>query len=223
MDFTPTSERLKFLVDEDLNLEWNKKTWGRDEDLWRSTYKYGYYWPGGTNQKNNIVTLIAEKYLLPHLDGRRDLKIIELAPGGGRFTPELIRLSREMHLVDYNEACISICKERFQYYPNMQFYVNDGKSISIVPGDDFDLIACFDSMVHMAGSVIEKYIASFVHKLKVGGIVWLDHSGKGVSEAGCRSDMTKEKMVDIAEANGFFVSAQSFRSPTDCISVLIKQ
>ncbi|WP_318556868.1 hypothetical protein, partial [Geobacter anodireducens] len=113
-----TPDRLKFLVDEDLNLQWNKQTWGRDEDIWRNTYKYGYYWPGGTNQKNNIVTLIAEKYLLPHLDGRRDLKIIELAPGGGRFTPELIRLSREMHLVDYNEACISICKERFQYYPN---------------------------------------------------------------------------------------------------------
>jgi len=63
-----------------------------------------------------------------------------------------------MHLVDYNEACISIFKEQFQYYPNMQFYVNDGKTITIVPGDEFDLIACFDSMVHTAGSVIEKYI-----------------------------------------------------------------
>ncbi|WP_318556627.1 class I SAM-dependent methyltransferase, partial [Geobacter anodireducens] len=130
--------------------------------------------------------------------------------------------------VSTQEGCVTLIlcpgyRARYKYYPNMQFYVNDGKSISIVPGDDFDLIACFDSMVHMAGSVIEKYIASFVHKLKAGGIVWLDHSGKGVSEAGCRSDMTKEKMAAIAEANGFFVSAQSFRSPTDCISVLIKQ
>jgi predicted methyltransferase len=65
--------------------------------------------------------------------------------------------------------------------------------------------------------------ASFVYKLKPGGIIWLDHSGKGVSEAGCRSDMTKEKMASIAEANGLFVSAQSYRSPTDCISVLLKQ
>lgn len=96
-------------------------------------------------------------------------------------------------LLDYNEVCISICKERFQYYPNIQFYVNDGKSIDVVPGDDFDLIACFDSMVHMAGSVIEKYIASFVPKLSTGGIIWVDHSGKGLNEQGYRSNMTKKR------------------------------
>jgi len=223
MNTGTTSDRLNFLVDEELNLQWNRQTWGRDEKLWRETYRYGYYWPGGSNQKNNIVTIMAEKYLLPHLDGRRDLKIMELAPGGGRFTPELIRLSREMHLVDYNEACIAICRERFKYYPDMQFYVNDGTSVDCVPDTDFDLIACWDSMVHMATTVIEKYIAGFARKLAPNGIVWVDHSGKGLSERGCRSDMTKEKMAAIAEKNGLFVAAQSFRSPTDCISVLIRQ
>jgi len=219
----PLPNRLKFLVDEELNLQWNKKTWGSDEDTWRTTYEYGYLWPGGTRQQNNVVTSISEKYLLPHLDCRRDLKIIELAPGGGRFTPELLRISSEIHLVDYSESCIAICKERFQYYPDIFFYINDGKSVDVVPGSDFDLIACYDAMVHMASSVIEKYIASFIPKLKNGGIIWLDHSGYGVNESGCRSDMTKEKMANIAESYGLFVSSQSFRSMKDCISVLIKQ
>lgn len=217
------TRRDNFLTDEQLNLQWNKKTWGDSEAQWRDLYQFGYYWPGGSNQKNNIVTMIAEKYLLPFLDGRRDLKIMELAPGGGRFTPELIRLSREMHLIDYNEVCIKICKERFVYYPDMHFYVNDGTSVAGVAGGDFDLIACWDSMVHMATSVIEKYMRSFTTKLTVGGIAWLDHSGRGLNQQGCRSDMTAEKMVSIAEANGFFVAAQFFHSQTACISVLAKQ
>jgi 2-polyprenyl-3-methyl-5-hydroxy-6-metoxy-1,4-benzoquinol methylase len=212
---------LKHLSDEEINLQWNKATWG-DINQWKDVLRYGYYWPGGTNQKNNIVTQVAEKYLHPHLGGRRDLKIMELAPGGGRFTTELIRLSREMHLVDYSESCIEVCRERFKYFPDVKFYVNDGKSVDVVPDSDFDLIASWDSMVHVATSILEKYVASFIPKLVKGGIIWIDHSGKGVYAPGSRSDMTKEKMASIAEAHGLFVAAQYFRSAIDCVSVLVK-
>lgn len=77
--------------------------------------------------------------------------------------------------------------------------------------------------MHIAESVIEQYIASFVPKLKAGEIIWVYHSGKGINENGCRADMTKDKISDIAETNGLFVSAQSFRSPNDRISVMVKQ
>lgn len=71
--------------------------------------------------------------------------------------------------------------------------------------------------------MFEEYIASFVPKLCIGGIIWVDQLGKGLNEQGYRSNMTKEKMAAIAEENGLFVSAQVFRSPKDCISVLIQK
>ena len=214
-------EQFRYLSDEEKNIEWNKATWGNSAQ-WQDVYKFGYYWPGGMNQPNNIVTQVAEKYLHPHLDGRRDLKILEIAPGGGRFTTELIRLSREIHLCDMNQACIDICRERFKYYPNVAYYVNDGKTVDVVNGTDFDLIASWDSLVHVASSIIEKYVRSCVTRLKPGGILWFDHSGRGVGLSGNRSDMTKEKMAHIGEEAGLFIAAQYYRSERDCVSVMVK-
>ncbi|MCU0609154.1 MAG: class I SAM-dependent methyltransferase [Chitinispirillaceae bacterium] len=216
-----SEERLKFLSDEEKNLQWNKATWGKD-DQWTGLYQYGYHWPGGNVQPNNIVTKVAEKYLHPHLENRRDLKILEIAPGGGRFTTELVRLSREIHLCDFNEACIKVCRERFKYYPAIKYYVNDGKSVDVVPDNDFDLIASWDSLVHVASSIIEKYVVGCAAKLVKGGMIWFDHSGAGIGVSGNRSDMTKEKMMAIARDNNLLVAAQYFRSPIDCVSVLVK-
>ena len=165
---------------------------------------------------------VAEAWLRPHIGDRLDLKILELAPGGGRFTTELVRISHELHLVDMNQACIDICRERFQYYPNIRYYVNNGRDCRVVPDKDFDLIASFDSMVHVVPEVIRSYVEDFEQKLVPGGILWLDHSGKGYRERGHRTAMTDALMRDFAESLGLQVVQQYFRNEHDCISVLRK-
>lgn len=204
------------------NIAFNKARWG-DRDLWENRDQYGYRWAGGVQQGNSGAAAIAQKYLLPHLEGRLDLKVLEVAPGAGRFTTELIRVSDSMHLLDLNEVCIEICKERFKYYPAVKFYVGDGKSCSVVDETDFDLIVSFDSMVHMTPDVIESYVDDFSGLLKSGGLCWLDHSGKGYREIGHRTAMTDEMMRQFAAKRDFEVLNQYFRNDHDCISVLRKR
>lgn len=203
------------------NIAWNRDRWGKEE-IWRGTDAYGYRWGGGHQQANYDMTLVAEKWFLPHLDGRRDLKTLELAPGAGRFTVELVRASRSLHLVDMNASCIEICKDRFKYYPNISYYVNDGRSCAVVPDSDFDLIASYDSMVHMLPEIIEGYVKDFAQKLKSSGLLWLDHSGRGEKTVGHRTAMTDQMMRAFAERYGLTVIAQHFRNDHDCISVLQK-
>lgn len=205
--------------DRESNIRWNRHMWG-DLQAWSERDNYGYRWGQGLRQSNCAMTPVVIEYLEPHLSRHINLKILELAPGGGRFTAELVRFSREIHLLDMNEACLDICKERFKYYPDVFLYQNDGSTCDVVPHKDFDLIASFDSMVHMTPEVIEGYVGAFSKMLLPGGVLWLDHSGKGQRESGHRTAMTDTLMHEYAVKFGMVVEAQHFRNDHDCISVL---
>ena len=207
--------------DVDSNLRWNRHAWGK-LSRWRGIHRYGYQWGGIHEQSNSDMAAVAEKYLHPYLNGRKNLTILEIAPGAGRFTTELVRLSHDLHLVDLNPACIRLCRERFRYYPQVQYHLNDGQSLSSVSESTFDLIACYDAAVHMAPEVIRRYVAESAAKLKPGGVLWVDHSGKGEKHEGHRTNMTDARMREFAAEAGLAIVDQPFRNDHDCISVMRK-
>jgi 2-polyprenyl-3-methyl-5-hydroxy-6-metoxy-1,4-benzoquinol methylase len=207
--------------DVESNLIWNRHAWG-NLSRWRGVHRYGYQWDGIHEQLNSDMATIAVKYLHPYLNGRTNLVILEIAPGAGRFTTELVRLSNNLHLVDLNPACIQLCRERFRYYPLVEYHLNDGRSLSGVSENAFDLIACYDAAVHMAPEVIRGYVFESASKLTPGGILWIDHSGKGEKKDGHRTDMTDARMRDFASEAGLSMVDQQFRNDHDCISVLRK-
>lgn len=201
------------------NIRWNLAQWG-DRDRWIHEHEYGLRWGGGLQQSPSEMADIASRFLLPHLADRSLRAVLEIAPGAGRFTTELIRVAEELWLVDLSPACIQLCKERFKYYKSIQYSVNDGVSLEMVPDRAFDLVASFDSLVHVEPEIIRAYLAQFRDKLAPGGIVWLDHSGRGVKEIGNRSSMTYDRMHRFASDLGFEMLAQHWRNTHDCISVL---
>ena len=207
-------------VDASSNVEWNRRRWGQSKG-WSGQDGYGYQWGKGHQQRTTDVSRFADSFLRPHLGDRYDLKILELAPGAGRFTAELIRYAREMVLVDLNRAAIDLCKERLRFFPTpVTTYVNDGQSLQMIEDDDFDLFACFDSMVHMHPEVIRNYVEQAARLMVPGGILWLDHSGHGAREVGHRTDVTLEWMTKLATELGLEVVGQRMRNDWDCVSVL---
>ena len=212
----------KSILDLEANLEFNKRRWG-DYAAWHDRDRMGYEWAGGVAQLPSKVAWFADKYLRPHTSRRYDLKILELSPGAGRFTLELIRYASCLDLLDMNQACLDICRERFTDWPTpMRFFLNDGRSCAAIEDHDYDLIACFDSMVHMHPNIIYDYVSQLGVRLKSGGVLWLDHSGKGPREAGHRTDITPERMAEFARASSLEVVDQRFRNDHDCVSVLRK-
>lgn len=207
--------------DVDSNVEWNRQRWGQRSG-WQSHDQYGYRWGRGTQQSVGQIAQLADEFFRPHTHGRYDLRILELAPGGGRFTAELLRYASAMCLVDLNEASLEICRERFAFVPTpISYALTDGQSFDAVPaGAGWDAVVSFDSMVHMHPEVIHRYVASLAALLAPSGFAWLDHSGKGLREAGHRTAMTDELMVEFAEAAGLSVVSQRYRNQWDCVSIL---
>jgi hypothetical protein len=77
-------------------------------------------------------------------------------------------------------------------------------------------------MVHMHPDIIRSYVLQLSELLESGGILWLDHSGKGAKESGHRTDMTDEMMKQYGEEAGLTLLKQTFRNDHDCISVFSK-
>lgn len=211
------------IFDPEKNLEFNRKRWG-DRETWETRDRYGYQWGQGVLQANGSMAKAADAYLRPYLPkGRYDLKILELSPGAGRFTSELIRYARSIDLLDMNQACLDLCAERFKVHTApMRFYLNDGRSCAMIEDTDYDLVACFDSMVHMHPDIIKGYVEQLGQKVIPGGILWLDYSGMGAREGGHRTDMTPDLMARFAADAGLSVVSQTFRNDHDCISVLVR-
>jgi hypothetical protein len=204
------------------NIEFNKERWG-DEENWLAKDSYGYRWGGGVQQTVAARSQFADTYLRPMLGERYDHEMLELSPGAGRFTAELIRYAKSLDLLDMNQACLDICKERFKYFPmDINYYLNDGQSCEILGAKSYSFIACYDSMVHMHPEVISGYVNQLKERLAPQGLMWLDHSGKGSREIGHRTNMDDRQMREIGESANLELIDQTFRNDHDCITVFKK-
>ncbi len=121
--------------------------------------------------------------------------ILEIAPGYGRWTAYLKDLCQHITVVDLSEKCIDICRTRFRDSSHVSYFVNDGKSLDMVPDGSIDLLFSFDSLVHVEEPVIRSYVAECARTLRPDGVAFIHHSNLG--EYGRRIDVqARLGMVD---------------------------
>jgi ubiquinone/menaquinone biosynthesis C-methylase UbiE len=105
--------------------------------------------------------------------------ILEIAPGFGRWTQFLKPQCQSIIAVDVSQKCIEHCRKRFASEPHMNFYVNDGTSLSAIPDNSIDFVFSFDSLVHAEKDVIAAYLSQFARKLTAHGVGFIHHSNIG--------------------------------------------
>src|SRR3954465_4440834 len=102
--------------------------------------------------------------------------ILEIAPGFGRWTQYLKDLADRLILVDLAEKCIEHCSTRFADAKNMEFHVNDGRSLPMVADASVDLVFSWDSLVHADMDIIDDYVGELRRILTPNGVAFLHHS-----------------------------------------------
>src|ERR1700685_1918967 len=92
-------------------------------------------------------------------------RVLEIAPGYGRWSSFLIDSADEYIGVDLNAECVVACRARFAAANHATFMVNDGKSLAAVADDSVNFAFSFDSLVHVEIDVIETYLQELSRKL----------------------------------------------------------
>ena len=98
--------------------------------------------------------------IFPHRDRLPADTILEIAPGFGRWTNYLKDYCNELWAVDKSSDCIEACQQRFASVSHVRCFLNDGRSLSMIPDASVDFVFSFDSFVHPDRDVVEGYCAN---------------------------------------------------------------
>lgn len=154
------------------DVEANARVWERSWD-WSGLGEEWSSWWGGT-------PAMWYGALLPRLHAFLPAStILEIGPGYGRWTGYLKDLCERLVVVDLAERCIEHCRQRFADAANIQYHVNDGRSLEMVEDGSVDLAFSFDSLVHVEQDVLHGYVTQLERKLAPEGIAFLHHSTIG--------------------------------------------
>ena len=121
---------------------------------------------------------------------------MEIAPGFGRWTHYLKDYCQGLWAIDPLSECIEACSRRFAAESHVHCYLNDGRSLSMIPDASVDFVFSFDSFVHLPREIIEAYLSELARTLKIGGKGFIHHSNLG-AYADSLSDRVPEPMRKI--------------------------
>jgi ubiquinone/menaquinone biosynthesis C-methylase UbiE len=175
----------------------NKFIW----DHWDWSAK-GEEWSMSPEWKHSVVRTL----LIPNVP--EGAVAVEIGPGAGRWTEDLIRRTRKLTAIDISETCVKECRERFASAANAEFIVGTGADLRPVATGSADAIWSFDVFVHINKPQFKAYVAEFARVLKPGGRGVIQHGSVGGKLGGWRSDVTKEQAREFFRAEGLVVKDQ---------------
>ncbi len=150
-------------VDHNLSVWQGRWDWSTEGDEWSA-------WWGGTHA-------LWHGALLPRIHAFVPAgTVLEIAPGYGRWTQYLKDQCDQLVIVDLTEGCIDACRRRFADSENIDYHVNDGRSLDMVDDGSIDFAFSFDSLVHAEADVLEAYAGQLARKLAPDGVAFLHHS-----------------------------------------------
>jgi SAM-dependent methyltransferase len=148
------------------NFCWGTYGWPQGGDEWSTD------WGDAETQWHATILPRIRRFFPAH-------RVLEIAPGHGRWSEFLIKGSSEYIGVDLNPECTEVCQRRFNNVPHAKFVTNDGKSLDAVEDGSIDFAFSFDSLVHVELDVLSAYLEELAKKLSPNGVAFLHHSNLG--------------------------------------------
>ena len=201
---------------------WNSNDWSRYGEEWtRDAEVFRGLEPN--HWKGSLVNGMIHKYI------EMDSVVLEIGPGGGRWTEILQPISRRLLLADIAERCLTVCQERFRECGNIDYHLVCDGTLSFLPDNTVDCIWSYDVFVHINPTDTDRYLGEFRRVLKPEGCAIIHHPDTYPSEEDAtksfRSSMNGKFFAHLVEKHGFSLVEQNDslpHKPGDVITVFRK-
>lgn len=174
-------------------LIWNSWDWSEKGEEWTISPEW----------KDSVV----KHFLLPNVPLAST--VLEIGPGGGRWTEYLIDQGRTITAVDISSSAIETCKKRFAHATKAQFIVGNGVDLRAVADQSMDAVWSFDVFVHINKDQFSNYTHEIKRVLKPGGRAVIHHGSTGGATGGWRSNVTGSDVSEIVKGAGLVILSQS--------------
>lgn len=152
---------------------------------------------------------IVADFMEPYIAGAN--LVLEIGPGGGRWTKFLLTKCAKIVAVDIAERCLTDCKKKFGDTERIAFHLTDGKCLPMLSTDSVDGIWSYGTFVHINESSTKSYLREFVRILKIGGVAVIHHPKNSGLEGYGRSRMSSPLFVKLAREAGLEIVEQCER------------
>ncbi len=156
----------------------------------------GDEWTRSEDWKQSLIRCVLEQEI------PADASVLEIGPGGGRWTAALLGRARTYTGVDISASCVEHCRQRFRNDPRARFVVGTGRDLRAVEKATVDAIWSFDVFVHINRAEVDAYAAEFARVLRPRGVGIVHHGGVGGASGGWRSNLTAEAFLRILDRHG---------------------
>ena len=151
---------------------------------------YGLEW--GDPETIDPLRYVKDHFLLPYVDS--NTRIIEIGPGGGRWTRYMLKANK-IFAVDFYQPILNELARNYNL-PNIQFVKNNGSDFPNIRENSIDFIFSFGTFVHLDFEIIEAYLDNIKPLLKVDANVIIQYSDK-------TKPLGYERIADSRENRGF--------------------
>lgn len=147
---------------------WDSYDWSRGGDEWSD--------PWGSAKREWEITIYPR--IASELRDRP--RIVEIGPGMGRWTEELIPYAAQLELVDVSQKTVTGLAKRLwdKLGSKGLIHIGDGSTLP-VENRSIDFVFSFDSLVHADADVLDAYLKECARVLRPGGAGFLHHANCG--------------------------------------------
>jgi hypothetical protein len=160
-------------------------------------------WTGGGDEwtdseawKASVIRCVLGRYL------SRNKHLLEIGPGAGRWTGELLERSSSYTGVDISASCIDTCRKKFSAYSQAKFFVGSGSDLRDVRDQSIDALWSFDVFVHINAAEVDAYAGEFKRVMTPGAVGVVHHGSVGGAAGGWRSNVTLAIMRELLRKHG---------------------
>jgi cyclopropane fatty-acyl-phospholipid synthase-like methyltransferase len=139
----------------------------------------------------------------------KQMKVLEIGCGAGRITRALAGLFGEVHAVDVSGEMVAQARVALRDRPNAFVYQNNGKDLSVIPGDGYDFAFSTIVFQHIPSyEVIETYVREVNRLLRPGALFKFQVQGDSTvrsnpDDTWLGVSFSDEAAVAMAERCGF--------------------